>query len=51
MKNFLPALIEIKESDGKIHLNLDTFPTLLELLFGFASLCALWSYVTTGRFY
>jgi hypothetical protein len=50
-KSFIPALIEIKESDGSFKLNLNEFPSLLELLFLFACLMSLWSFFTTGRFY
>jgi hypothetical protein len=50
-KSFIPALIEIKESDGSFKLNLKEFPTLLELLFGFSCLMCLWSFITTGKFY
>lgn len=50
-KSFIPALIEIKESDGSFKLNLKEFPSLLELLFLFAFLMCLWKFIITGRFY
>jgi len=51
MKSFLPALIEIKESDGSFSINWHEFPSLLELLFGLAALMSLWCFVSTGRWY